>query len=252
MMKIKRFRIKNYKSIIDCGDCYLSEGITVLAGKNESGKTSVLQALEDFDTDKDIRNEAKPIYNRDAKPEISIAFTIDKDAINSIVKEVGDEGAFSSDIDIELIKKFPNIYTFGDSSPNDITNKSQIGILKFKIIDLTDKINKISSSVPQLGLGVFSFKFENIAKEKASFILYKSKIDQKIGQVDGKDIGPLAPMLIDIVSTIDSLEAIEAKTEKTIKILKDKHIPNFILFSSFEDIFPNKIPTRRIRQKPMD
>jgi hypothetical protein len=43
------FRIRDYKSIGDSGMCSFSgDGITVLAGQNEAGKTSVLQALFDF------------------------------------------------------------------------------------------------------------------------------------------------------------------------------------------------------------
>ncbi|MFQ6087523.1 MAG: hypothetical protein ACE5K0_01295 [Candidatus Methanofastidiosia archaeon] len=38
-MKIIKFRIKNYKSIKDSEDCYLYDKITILAGKNETGKT---------------------------------------------------------------------------------------------------------------------------------------------------------------------------------------------------------------------
>ncbi len=59
-MKLKKFRIKNYKSIADSGDCYLTDTVTIFAGKNESGKTSILEALEDFDTDEKIRESAKP------------------------------------------------------------------------------------------------------------------------------------------------------------------------------------------------
>ena len=54
-MKIVRFRIFNYKSIIDSGDCYPSDGVTILAGKNEAGKSSILEALEDFNFEKVIR-----------------------------------------------------------------------------------------------------------------------------------------------------------------------------------------------------
>ena len=56
MTRMIKFRIKNYKSIKDSGDCYLSKGITVLAGKNECGKTSILEALEDFDAHRKIRS----------------------------------------------------------------------------------------------------------------------------------------------------------------------------------------------------
>ncbi len=50
-MNLNSFRIKNYKSIIDSGECILSHNdkILVLAGQNESGKSSVLQALHDYE-----------------------------------------------------------------------------------------------------------------------------------------------------------------------------------------------------------
>jgi energy-coupling factor transporter ATP-binding protein EcfA2 len=48
-MKISAFHIKNYRSIVDSGLCYLSpDNITALIGQNESGKTSVLEALRSF------------------------------------------------------------------------------------------------------------------------------------------------------------------------------------------------------------
>ena len=40
-MKIKNIRIKNYKSIIDSGDCYLTNDATIPTGKNELGNTSI-------------------------------------------------------------------------------------------------------------------------------------------------------------------------------------------------------------------
>lgn len=48
-MKINAFHIMNYRSIVDSGKCYLShDHITALIGQNESGKTSVLEALKSF------------------------------------------------------------------------------------------------------------------------------------------------------------------------------------------------------------
>ena len=48
-MKLKHFNIKNIKSIIDSGNCHLSdENITIFAGQNESGKSAVLEALKYF------------------------------------------------------------------------------------------------------------------------------------------------------------------------------------------------------------
>ncbi|NJK85831.1 MAG: SpoIIE family protein phosphatase [Bacteroidales bacterium] len=48
-MKLKAFRIKNYRSIKDSGWQFLAyDNITALIGQNESGKTSVLEALRSF------------------------------------------------------------------------------------------------------------------------------------------------------------------------------------------------------------
>ena len=91
-MENKSFSIKNYRSIIDSGDCYLSgDGLTILAGKNESGKTAILEALEDFGADESIREEAKPIHNPDLLPEISITFELNEKEIKEITKELGSE-----------------------------------------------------------------------------------------------------------------------------------------------------------------
>ncbi|MBN2611154.1 MAG: AAA family ATPase [Bacteroidales bacterium] len=48
-MKLKAFRIRNFRSIVDSGWNYLAyDNITALIGQNESGKTSVLEALYSF------------------------------------------------------------------------------------------------------------------------------------------------------------------------------------------------------------
>jgi predicted ATP-dependent endonuclease of OLD family len=48
-MKLRAFRIRNYRSIVDTGRVHLAfDNITSLIGQNESGKTSVLEALKSF------------------------------------------------------------------------------------------------------------------------------------------------------------------------------------------------------------
>ena len=47
-MRIKKVRIRNFRSIIDTEEISLNEKITLLLGKNEQGKTNFLKALESF------------------------------------------------------------------------------------------------------------------------------------------------------------------------------------------------------------
>ena len=59
-MRLVSFQIKCFKSIIDSGECILANDITILAGKNESGKTSLLQALNRFNfKGKPMPNDAR-------------------------------------------------------------------------------------------------------------------------------------------------------------------------------------------------
>ena len=50
-MKLKKFRIQNYCSIADSGVIEISDNdnVSVFAGQNESGKSSILRALYDFE-----------------------------------------------------------------------------------------------------------------------------------------------------------------------------------------------------------
>ena len=50
-MIIEKFYIKNYRSILDSGEVNLDSKIAILIGKNESGKTCILKALESFEVD---------------------------------------------------------------------------------------------------------------------------------------------------------------------------------------------------------
>ena len=89
-MEIRSFRIRNYRSINDSGDCYLSgDNVTILAGKNESGKTAILEALQDFNIEREIREEAIPLNSRDAIPEIDITFEINKAELTELFKSIG-------------------------------------------------------------------------------------------------------------------------------------------------------------------
>jgi hypothetical protein len=111
-MRPVAFRIYDFKSIEDSGICYLSgDGITVLAGQNEAGKTAVLTALRDFDLGvgaapqtKDFRPEED---RRGADPRVAVEF-VDVD-LQFITSKLAEENFYipGGAIDyITLHKKF--------------------------------------------------------------------------------------------------------------------------------------------------
>lgn len=82
-MRLKAFRIRNFRSIVDTGWRDLSpDKITVLIGQNESGKTSILEALHSFHTgditETDIRSDL-------SDPSVSCSFETTPSELKAIL-----------------------------------------------------------------------------------------------------------------------------------------------------------------------
>lgn len=242
-MKIIKFRIKNYKSIIDSGDCYLTDNITIFAGKNESGKTSILEALEDFDTDTHIREEAKQIKNPDALPEIKIMFEIDKSGVEEIFADIGIEKPDIDDVKVEISKIYPNNYSISDESLLELNLKDDTQIKKdlkksfegldiFRTVypDLIEEISDLNFNDDD------DFKTSNITsviEEANSNIDIITDVNKREGFLS------LTEELTNNLNKLDQLKGIE---ERFLSVLKTDWVPYFILFKSFEDEFPHTVP----------
>jgi predicted ATP-dependent endonuclease of OLD family len=89
MMKLTAFRIRNFRSIVDTGWQNLSpDSITCLIGQNESGKTSVLEALKVFHSG--IISE--DVLRSDLSlPEVSCRFSIQEGWLLKMTENPGAE-----------------------------------------------------------------------------------------------------------------------------------------------------------------
>ena len=101
-MKLRAFRIKNYRSIVDSGwNVLASDNITALIGQNESGKTSVLEALKSFYegiiSDDVLRSDL-------SLPEVECKFQLE----NEKLKKVLDFNLLPQDL-IKIIEKKDSI-----------------------------------------------------------------------------------------------------------------------------------------------
>lgn len=229
-MKIKSFRIKNYRSIEDSGICYLSgDNVTILAGKNESGKTSILEALEDFDTDRQIRNEAVPLHDIEAIPEIALTFELDEKKINEIFSGITFNSQKSKQKNIEIVKKYPNTYSISRECIGELGLQHQEKTKIIKIFNLFVKENLIEK---------VEFKFENI--DEFRLYITESELQHKISNFPEEKKSYLQTKYNDLVSSIGNY--IRLSDDYNIRIIDIKQwVPNFILFSSFDDIFPSEI-----------
>lgn len=246
-MKIKKFRIKNYKSIVDTDDCWLEDSLTIFAGKNESGKTSILEALEEFNIGRKISDAAKPLSNEELVPEISIVFTIDKDEINDYYNELGITKVLTEGIDLEIIKKFPDEYIFPKESKtilgideNYATKEAEI---KNEIKTDYDSSKKIYDTYfQQHGWAFFILNYDDIVKSKSQLNSYKTNyINSYISQIPDEVVRTTHLKTIqEIEKKLLEYEAIKDGSDDMWQLAMDL-IPNFILFKSFEDNIPNEV-----------
>ena len=244
-MKLTKFRIKNYKSIIDSGNCSLNEGITVLAGKNESGKTSILEALEDFNEDKSLKEGTKPI-NRKSFPEMLLTFRVYKDIVNDCLSQsqLSNISEYNEDeIDITLIKQYKEneaVYCLDD------------GIKKS--LNLFDAKKQVPKEALRELLNLHGWSppdFEN----NESLTEYKKEVtDIKSSFIDEPECASLVEACKKLLAFIDI--CIMEKTNDIKGFLDNvaqsmqKQLPNFILFSSFNDVFPDSININELENNP--
>lgn len=247
-MNIKKFRVWNYKSIIDSEDCYPSQGVTVLAGKNEAGKTSLLEALEDFNPGQSIREKAIPIQSEDNKPRISIWFDCPKGDLEEIFQKIGHSHEVKDEsVEIHLEKHYPNIYVLGDET------SEKLGFSDSNPVDLT-AIEEQAKTPLETIVAIFnsqqphlanitnpSFDVNNLPETKTAFEKLRSEVEPILPNIPDPDQSALKEHIQTLINL--STKAIQDSSvkDKFVKEFQD-YFPNFILFSSFNDVFPNTVP----------
>lgn len=159
---IKNVRIKNFKSIKDSGEICFTDRVFVLAGQNESGKSSVLEALstfeeEEFDDDT-LNFEEKQANN--LEQEISCSYDIDKDDFfDDLVNEIKEEFSIASEnfIDVVKLKKIDKyiitkIFDHKSETLQVSVNKPVFDLFKASIIsrDVLDVADGLMKKTPFL------------------------------------------------------------------------------------------------------
>jgi len=243
-MKLIKFRIQNYKSIKDTGWCWLASDLTILAGKNESGKSAILEALKDFNTDVDkIPDEALPLEDN-GKPLIEMCFEVTKLILDEIAqeirvtigKEVRDHITQSG---FTISKHYDGIYGLEDeineALDKQINKANQERMVKIKrgIEDLFE-----IESLANVAKPIF---VDSVDSDKQAVTQYLQQIQAQLmsitTDVEKKQI---ADKIEELNVENNALE--KAKPSQIFLEGILKYRPNFILFSDVLDILPFELP----------
>jgi len=256
-MKLIKFRIKNFKSVFDTEECELASDITILAGKNEAGKTVILQALEKFNQDKKFTENDKPLENPELEPEVILTFKLsrgDLDEINEdfeIPNKVNKKALL--EIPFSIIKSFNNEYKFSGQAGSIIDllikNYAEQNEKLFK--DLNENWVEIKKIFKEYNIqnyplnNVNSITFSTVNNIKVSFL---PSIENFIIQLPIEKQEEGRRIIENIKNILIEIENNENLVNKNKKILL-KICPFFVLFDAFDEneMLPFEIELEKAR-----
>jgi len=180
-MRIKKFIIQDFRSIKNSGEVNLEPEITVLIGKNESGKTNILKALESFNGDYEYTDSDLCIYSATKKklesgevekedvPIITIWFEIEKEDKEKL-KEIHSQLTKISTI--KITKFFDNTYK---------VETDKVDLEKIKIEE--ESFNKITIDFKN-EITAFKEKLDSHAQRYYPFSSAKQQYEQILSQME--------------------------------------------------------------------
>jgi len=240
-MFLESFEIENFRKIKHV-KCILSPKITVLAGRNEAGKTSILQALEALNEGWEFKETDRPENIQGEKFLLTANFTISEEEKKQWLSKCSID-AVSNSKNVKIIKS--------NEEPTYIVIGEWVNDIRHQIEDTKEEIKKLK----QMSQDLNDILKENSVSQRISEIENIDDSSEKIQQIRSQ-INPIIPwmtqnkpaVLPKIKPTIDAIfekiEEIVDISEKEEEFLDavDDFIPHIVYFNSFDDILPSEIP----------
>ena len=239
-MRVHKFRVKNYKAIRDSGDCYLSDGITLLAGKNEAGKSSLLEALEDFTQGRQLRHSAIPIEDETAIPEVSVCL----DLATSEIEALGEAldlalHLLPSSVRINVVKKYPDIYSVHLGSVEQLQSSAadmEVPI-RLELRSIVEDYDVVASS---FGMPIPNDSDSDHATLLRQLQKWQARIQPNLGHWMPEQSEDLQRRMANVIAALQRVSAAVDPQSRAMAAVMGL-LPNFILFSSFSDDVPNQV-----------
>ncbi len=260
-MRLVKFRIQNYKSIIDSGYCTFASDLTILVGKNESGKTATLEALKYFNKETlRVNEDVLSLDGSRREPLVEIYFRLGPEEIESIREAAGvqlAEGAvdYMTQEGVGITKDGRGKY---DLHPECVEHLFGSGNTKKPIHYIKSAKEKLHEllDVPHLPNIDYESSDANIQKESKEFIrVVKSFLPSVKDEETQTEVVKAIRMIVKESVKLES----SAKTKEedrqdhkanAVAFFVERfvdHLPGFVFFSEFSDILPFEVPISELK-----
>lgn len=254
-MKLKQFRVRNFKSVQDSG-VIKCENITNLIGVNEAGKSNLLLALWKlnparngeiiFTSDMPVEKLAEYKTNPEKHYFIDAEFKIIKKDLIEVLsnKFCMDDAIFN---DVLVSRNYAGKYSvkFPKLEENGITVKK---IILDKVVDFKTKVNDLNDA----GKGEDGFKESLI--EKLDALISKiemetnistskySKLKEEVNKIEKSDMetSSINPHIDEFAEKISMLDEIvnffNEEEQSNIRELIIKNLPSFVYYANYGNL----------------
>lgn len=262
-MKLIAFRIKNFRSIKDTGWHDLAyDNITCLIGQNESGKTSILEALKAFYDTELIEDMLRSDLSF---PQVTCRFNFSMDELDGIIDK--------ERLHPEILEKLESLDTISISrtwdqymtsrlstgeeleelfSAEDAIRKARESKVEKLLIKSADEYQKAELAVQKAkkdfekASGDLSQKQNEAADLKKSKRLLFSKSRKPDGKDDKKEI---AEVIKSLEENRDKKQAVLREKEDNLSVLKEKELLREKVQASQQEILLRKSELSEAREK---
>lgn len=255
-MRLKAFRIENFRSIVDSGMQTISpDNITCLIGQNESGKTSILEGLDVFSTGVIYEDVLRSDLSL---PRITCNFDIPEGYLESKLRMVNDDfdKIVRSLKNITLIRSFKaDLKSQMDVGGElleyieklDIKRKKELSNTQKKIKKFCSELNAKREGKASLiaELNEIQIKLEEHPARRSGFKLFRKRIDEvrdneqtltelneafektrtELDQIDSylSEKNTLISVIEDWTKTVDALDSVNKKLDEISERLEERH-----------------------------
>lgn len=262
-VKVEWVRIKDFRSIKDTGRLYIDSNLTVLAGKNESGKSNILRALEAFSLNEfSHENYPEIIDKRLCFPSVEVSFKINLSEFKQYLEDTNDYNRAPHDIPFTFtVKKRLSMNTqstYG-TIQKVIFNGKRIGIIKELVEELKSREENVKSLKEWDGKKESLYRNAQIILEDTHsenlIRTFKEFVDDlvmvfnlRIGRISSEKVGliitnqmekVLPPYIYELMEEV--LLVYSAIDKEYHGLVKKLDIPKFIMLESFEKSLPDSI-----------
>lgn len=243
-MRYESFKIINYKGIIE-SNININSGLSPFIGVNESGKSTILEAIASFDKDNDILYDGQFInndlviskFNRRDNPKIIADIFINEAEAKSFIK-----GLFETEAELYDLVYTPNFYEEEQKTYYQSISQELWEEIKEYLLDIINNIT-FEQGLPKLKIqrefGSGSGKYKLLLGDNDIFdIVFNINKDKRV-KLKGSKIPAIEVLFNDGEKYYLDKELL-ATNDIIIDYILDR-LPPIIYIDDFKDLIPNQI-----------